>query len=182
MRKRLLVLVALITTTLGVVSLIDHRSYRVVPPTPEPQTGASTEAQAVETPPKPLINPVTSGEVMAEVNQIRVKNGLGRLVDNGLLSQSATARADYLCDHKIWSHEGWESSLVYKYRHAGENLEHGSVFQTPRTIVQTWVESPTHYENILDTRWTEQGMGVRYCDDYQGWPKAVIVVNHFGVQ
>lgn len=131
------------------------------------------------TPIKQTLTLITGGEVEAVVNEVRVQNGLKSLTDNPELNASAKVRADYLCDNDVWSHDGWVKTITFKYRKIGENLEFGDVYQTPRTIVQSWVKSPTHYANMTDSAFTEQGMGVRYCDNYQGLDNRLIVVNHF---
>lgn len=132
-------------------------------------------------PPVEVIPRIDYMEVEAEVNAVRVQSGLNSLPNNSQLSESATQRAAFLCDNNSWTHDGWADGIIYVYRKAGENLEYGSKRQTARTIVDAWVKSPTHYANMLDPAFTEQGMGVKYCDFYQGQSEVVIVVNHFGV-
>lgn len=126
---------------------------------------------------------LTSKDVQQAVNDYRVQNGMGALSPSGSLENSAQARADFLCNENKWSHDGWVDSLaVYKTTavKVGENLQYGSQYQTPRTIVEGWANSPTHNANMLDSVYTEQGMGIRYCSTYQGEREIVIIVNHFG--
>lgn len=123
---------------------------------------------------------INTGDLEQLVNQVRVQNGLGALTDDVQLTASAMARAEFLCDHDIWSHDGWGATLTYPYQKAGENLEYGDYNQTPRTIVTAWVNSPEHYANMTDTAFTAQGMGLKFCTQYQGKPNQVIIVNHFG--
>jgi uncharacterized protein YkwD len=128
-------------------------------------------------------NPITSGAVKGEVNAYRVQNGRSKLLSSSLLDYSAQARAEFLCNNNVWSHDGWTDSLgqyMTDGAEVGENLEYGGKYQTPRTIVGSWSESPTHNENMLDPVYTEQGMGIKYCAEYQGDKEVVIVVNHFG--
>lgn len=126
---------------------------------------------------------LTSKDVQQAVNDYRVQNGMGALSPSGSLDSSAQARADFLCSNNKWSHDGWADSLTdYKATavKVGENLEYGSQYQTPRTIVENWANSPTHNANMLDAVYTEQGMGIRYCNEYQGEKEIVVIVNHFG--
>lgn len=122
---------------------------------------------------------INTGDIETVVNQVRVQKGLGALADDVQLTASAMARAEFLCDHDVWSHDGWTGSLTYTYHKAGENIAYGDQYQTPRTIVTAWVNSPTHYANMTDTAFTQQGMGIKFCKQYQGHLNQVIIVNHF---
>jgi uncharacterized protein YkwD len=120
--------------------------------------------------------------VKSAVNGYRVQNGFHALRSSSLLDKSAKSRADYLCEKNLWSHDDWADSFVgYEKRgKIGENLEYGDIHQNTRTIVDSWANSETHNENMLDGSFVEQGMGVRLCEKYQGQQNMVIVVNHFG--
>lgn len=124
--------------------------------------------------------PVSNRDLESEVNLVRVQNGLDKLGSNGSLQASAQARADFLCGNNEWSHDDFYGSIRYDFYKVGENLEYSGVHRDTRTIVQAWVNSPTHYANMIDPVFTEQGMGIRYCNNYQGLSEAIIVVNHFG--
>lgn len=166
--KRLLAL--LILATVVIVVIVASNRSQPAPDKPAKPVPAPT-----------VLAPITSRDVENAVNEVRVQKGLPKLADNRLLNDSAMARANSLCDSNTFSHDGWEASLTYSYSKAGENLEwRNAGSQTPRTIVDSWVNSPEHYENIADPQFTEQGMGVRYCDNFQESSRAVIVVNHFG--
>lgn len=126
---------------------------------------------------------ITSGAVKQAVNEYRVANGLAELASNGSLDSSAQSRADFLCSQNVWSHDGWLSSLaayVPTASKAGENLEYGNYTQDVRYVVALWSNSPKHNENMLDPQFQEQGMGMTYCQEYQGRKEVVIIVNHFG--
>lgn len=167
MRKRLFALSALILLAVLVPVLIQRGETKPIVP------------KLVD--PPHAVSEVNTGDIEAVINQVRVQNNLGTLSDNSLLDASAMARAKYLCENNIWSHDKWEVFInSYSYYKAGENLEYTGLDQTPRTIVQAWVNSPTHYVNISDPVFTEQGMGLTKCDNYQGEKQALIIVNHFG--
>lgn len=171
MRKRLLVLLPIVILLSIVVGTIEAATLIQRDETPPPLRLTSPPASPGE---------VNTGDIEAVVNQVRVQNGLVALTNNSLLTESAMARAKYLCENNIWSHDGWVGSLTYPFYKAGENLEYGSIAQTPRTIVDRWVNSPAHYANMTDPVFTEQGMGLTYCKSYQGQNDVLIVVNHFG--
>lgn len=121
---------------------------------------------------------ITSESVKTRVNLTRTQNKAAPLTSNNLLDDSANARAEYLCKSNTWEHGDWANSFTYDYVKAGENLAHG--FLTSQETVDGWVNSPTHFDNMIDTAFTEQGIGIKYCNNYQGRAHSVIVVNHFG--
>lgn len=124
--------------------------------------------------------PLVVSEVEKGVNRVRVQRGLGELSSNSLLRESAQARADKLCATNTWSHDGWTDSLTYGYVYAGENLEYASVVTSDsRTVVDAWVNSPTHYAVMTTPAFTEQGIGITRCAHYQGEDNTYVIVNHF---
>lgn len=165
MRKLLFVSLLLILVSLGFKT-----TNMAEPPVAEPSISEA-----------PTYSPITIGEIEAEVNRVRVQTGAGEIPLNRLLNESAQARAEELCAKNNWSHDGWTDSLTYPHRIAGENLEYGNKYQTAGFVVKAWVESPSHYSNMINPDFTEQGVGVKLCALYQGKTEAVIVVNHFGV-
>jgi uncharacterized protein YkwD len=74
------------------------------------------------------------------------------------LSTRAQARAELLCEKKQWSHDGWEDSFKgLKYTDAGENLakDFPNVFIAQKALEH----SKTHYDNIVNKRYTHLGVG-----------------------
>lgn len=114
-------------------------------------------------------------EITNLINQIRQDNGLNQLQSNSGLLKSAQERADYLCTTNAWSHDGWLEvvSQYYNWGYAGENLARN--FLTNKGTVNGWVNSPSHYQNIVEPRFTETGVAVSLCAGKN------YVVQHFGV-
>lgn len=61
------------------------------------------------------------------------------------------------------------SSLYQEYGktegHAGENIAWG--FVTAEEVCNEWLNSPEHYENLKDSKWTKTGIGIaKYKDKY----------------
>jgi uncharacterized protein YkwD len=52
----------------------------------------------------------------------------------------------------------------YRYRVVGENIASGP--QTPQEVVQGWMASPGHCQNIMDARFAD--MGVAYTASRSG--------------
>ena len=85
------------------------------------------------------------------------------------LAARAQTRAEYLCEKKQWSHDGWIDSFIGKPGYIGENLaklpkkkrESDRVYA--RKIHKALMASPTHRANIINPRYSEVGIG-RDCD------------------
>lgn len=87
------------------------------------------------------------------------------LVEDKLLDQRAQARAEYLCEHHQWSHEGWLQSfeglpLTYQAL-KGENLARN--FKTPKQEFKALMQSPPHEANIVKKGYSRIGIG-HACD------------------
>jgi uncharacterized protein YkwD len=66
---------------------------------------------------------------------------------------------------------------------AGENIAWGTGdLATPRSIVQAWMNSPPHRENILDTTFREIGMGIAVGVPQQGAGDGATYTTDFGVR
>ncbi len=78
------------------------------------------------------------------------------------LSQRAQVRAEYLCEHNQWSHDGWQKSfegVAEKWR--GENLAKG--FADATSTETAWMASPSHRANLLNPYYKQVGIG-QACD------------------
>jgi uncharacterized protein YkwD len=89
------------------------------------------------------------------------------LVRNAKLDQAATQKLQDMFDRQYFDHispdgkgPGFLADQVgYSYVVVGENLAMGS-FETDKDLVEAWMESPGHRENILSNRYTEIGVAV----------------------
>jgi uncharacterized protein YkwD len=127
----------------------------------------------------------SADQVISSVNTQRKKSGLKELVKNDELMKSSQAKADHLAVNKYFSHvykengKRWSDFIKeadYNYSVAGENLANG--FYVTNDMVDAWMESPTHRENILNEGVEETGVGVSY-GELNGSP-TIFVVQHFG--
>lgn len=144
---------------------------------------------AVKAQPKPVaaqskpVRLVTSQEVENKLNQYRTAHGLNSLRDNPVLDRAAQARAVGMCADNNWSHEGdWALlSRYYRYHYAGENLYYSGLrYNQLDDIMGAWIASPEHLSNIV-ADYSEFGVGVLKCSNFQGASDTVIVTNYFGV-
>jgi len=112
---------------------------------------------------------LTPSQVIALTNLERSKANVQLVKPNSLLSTAAQKKADSMIAAGVFEHyyenEGdivnpWQFILEsgYDYFHAGENL--GKDFTQSTTLVQAWMDSPTHRENLLNPDYTEIGVAV----------------------
>lgn len=143
-----------------------------------------------------LTIPVTVGAQGLEVNttnllnghnEIRKDNRLSELTIDNKLNVSAQRKAESMLAADCWSHycpngkSPWEffDEAGYDYLFAGENLAEG--FYTIDKLMDAWMNSLTHRENILKKDFTEVGFGI-IKGDFQNNPNNLIVVVHFGTE
>lgn len=122
--------------------------------------------------------------VIYYTNIERKKAGLPELVKNLKLNKSATLKTDDMFTAQYFEHTAPDGetaadltrSVDYKFQIVGENLALG-VFDTDKSLVKAWMDSPTHRENILNPKYTEIGAAVG-IGDYKG-QKQWLAVQHF---
>jgi uncharacterized protein YkwD len=114
-----------------------------------------------------------TGATLCLLNGERADRGLAPLAANGRLAKAATAYAADLVAGSYFSHTGRDGSGLfdrvertgYLPRDAGwvlgENLAWGTGgLATPGAIMQAWMNSPGHRENILNPDFREVGIGI----------------------
>ena len=117
-----------------------------------------------------------NGELAERINHYRQENRLKRLKRNPQLDQSALSKACDLNNNDYFSHfdkqgrglDWWLNQVDYHYMAGGENLAKNH--RSPEKVLEAWINSPAHRENLLSEDFEEVGIG--YCDNY--------VVAHFG--
>lgn len=128
---------------------------------------------------------VNVNSLLEKTNQERQKLGLKELSLNKELNQAALAKAQDMFNDQYWAHvapdgkQAWdfikEANYVYKY--AGENLARD--FNNSDEVVEAWMNSPSHYENIANQDFTQMGLAV-VTDNLKGF-KTTVVVQLFAV-
>jgi uncharacterized YkwD family protein/spore coat assembly protein SafA len=104
-------------------------------------------------------------QVIQLTNQQRVQNGLKPLTPNWELSRVARYKAMDMRDKNYFSHTSptygdpftMMKNFGIAYRTAGENIAAGQA--TPQEVVTAWMNSPGHRANILNTSYTQIGVG-----------------------
>lgn len=117
-------------------------------------------------------------EVVRLVNVERAKNGLGALKMNWELSRVARYKSQDMHDKGYFSHTSptygspfdMMKSFGISYRTAGENIAKG--YATPQAVVTGWMNSSGHRANILNSSFTQIGVG--YVADGNYWTQMFI--------
>ncbi|MBI3366242.1 CAP domain-containing protein, partial [Candidatus Roizmanbacteria bacterium] len=117
-------------------------------------------------------------------NQQREKNGLSDLSYNKKLSSAAQKKAQDMFNRNYWAHYGpdgvtpWDFILKsdYQYEFAGENLAKNFLFS--QGVVDAWMNSVTHRENILRKDYSEIGFAV--VNGVLNGEQTTLVVQMFG--
>lgn len=105
-------------------------------------------------------------QLLQDTNAKRQEAGLSPVLLNSSLSQAAAAKAADMLANNYWAHNSpsgktpWDFIVRagYKYTLAGENLAKN--FQTSSGVVEAWMNSPTHRDNIVKSGYREVGFAV----------------------
>jgi uncharacterized protein YkwD len=107
------------------------------------------------------------------LNNERAAAGLQPLSSSAPLQKTAQGYADYMVSDEHFAHQdesghnvvyrvlSTDPSLADRWAVLGENLGWGTYdLATPRAMVQGWMNSPTHRDNILYADYDEIGVGI----------------------
>jgi len=127
---------------------------------------------------------ITPERIIDLTNKERAKLGLPLLRENKLLSEAARQKAADMFAFNYWAHVSpsgrspWSffADVGYKYQYAGENLARD--FTDSDSVVQAWMNSPTHRENIVNPHYQE--IGVAVVDGTLQGTQTTLVVQLFG--
>lgn len=120
--------------------------------------------------------------LLASTNTTREQNSLGDLSANSKLTNAAENKAKDMVRNNYWSHtspsgeEPWQfiKDSQYAYSLAGENLAYG--FTDSDSIINAWLSSPAHRDNVLSSEYSEVGFGTATSSNYQDSGPAIVVV------
>lgn len=128
---------------------------------------------------------LTRAGVIQWTNIQRAKYGLPPLVENARLNVSAELKVQDMFEEQYFSHfspsgEGVKDLVEivgYEFIAIGENLALGN-YENNQVLVQAWMDSPGHRQNILNPNYQEIGVAVQK-GEFEGkitW----LAVQHFG--
>lgn len=109
---------------------------------------------------------ITADGLLVGTNEERQKLNLEKLVLNEELNQAALAKAQDMFNDQYWAHvapdgkQAWDfiKEAKYVYKYAGENLARD--FNNNDEVVEAWMASPSHRENIVNRDFTQMGLAV----------------------
>lgn len=104
-------------------------------------------------------------EVLTLVNQERAKVGLRSLEMDWELQRVARTKSQDMAQKNYFSHQSptygspfdMMKQFGIQFSSAGENIASGQ--RTPQEVMQSWMKSPGHRENILKPEYTHLGVG-----------------------
>lgn len=105
-------------------------------------------------------------EVLRLVNIERAKEGLGALCMDSQLSKVAQLKSQDMINNDYFAHNSPVYGTPFEmmkshgitYKIAGENIAMGH--STPQEVVNGWMNSESHRNNIMNSRFTNLGMGI----------------------
>lgn len=123
--------------------------------------------------------------LLAETNAQRAAAGKSPLSVSAKLNTAAQGKANHMITQNYWAHTSpdgvtpwyWFDYAGYDYLVAGENLAYG--FDTSSGVINGWMNSPTHRDNMLNSAYEEIGFGIANGENYQGGPNTIVVA-HYG--
>lgn len=115
-----------------------------------------------------------------EINVVRSQRHLRPLAESRALRLAADAHSAAMLDQGFFAHESPDGTSFADrlkqfypantaYWTVGENLAMlGPNEPLAREVVSAWMQSPRHRANLLDPRWREFGLGVRFAPSAPG--------------
>jgi hypothetical protein len=131
-----------------------------------------------------LVSTVLPAVVVKLTNSERADLAEAPLRRSAVLDAAAQMKANHMVKNEYFAHYApngtspwyWFEQAGYTYAHAGENL--AIHFTDSSEVVDAWMKSPTHRENIVNGNFTEIGVGTAK-GEYEGYD-TVYVVQLFG--
>jgi uncharacterized protein YkwD len=126
------------------------------------------------------------GEMLVRVNEARRRAGIAPLRADDRLDQAAERHAADMLARGYFAHQSPEGNSVreraraagYDWRNIGENIAEGQF--SVDEVMDTWMHSPGHRENILDPDFKQLGVGLEL--GRSGGAYRVVWVQAFGTR
>lgn len=125
-------------------------------------------------------------DIVTLTNQARTVRNLPEYTPNALLMSAAQAKAETMAKEHFFAHiapdgtTAWDyfKQVGYSYSAAGENL--AITNENAETVTEGWLNSPTHRDNLLNTTYTDFGVGLANYGDYEGYKNTIVAVVFYG--
>lgn len=143
----------------------------------EVESSVMPMVEVLKTPPplktdlKNKTNELVDSKIIFYTNQARLQYQLPPLKENNLLQQAAQNKLSDMVKNQYFDHVSPQGvsardvidSVGYKFIAIGENLALGG-YSDEADLVNAWLASPGHRENILSKNYTEIGVAVVYTE------------------
>jgi uncharacterized protein YkwD len=125
-------------------------------------------------------------ETMRYINQERTSRFLPELVTNDKLMTAAAIKSNDMLSRGYFAHVDPDGNYVwptieaagyFPFKTLGENL--AMDFSDARTMVNAWMNSPTHRANVLNEKYEDQGLSTIY-GMYKNDHNTIVATNLFG--
>ncbi|MGG3476044.1 CAP domain-containing protein [Peribacillus frigoritolerans] len=155
----------------------------------QPEAGTTNQSKPAAKPAAPEVTPDKKQETSSELsafeqevvkltNAEREKQGLAALKIDTELSKVARIKSQDMKDKNYFDHNSptygspfdMMKQFGISYKTAGENIAQGQ--QTPEEVVQAWMNSQGHRENIMNPSFTHIGVG--YVESGNYWTQQFI--------
>ncbi|MCW5958734.1 MAG: CAP domain-containing protein [Pyrinomonadaceae bacterium] len=114
-------------------------------------------------------------EAFRLLNEKRVQNGLKPVEWNEDVARVARVHSANMALNNFFSHQGLDGLMVNDradslgirdWRSIGENIAYNRGYENPvEFAVLRWMQSQSHRENLLSSKWKETGVGVAVAAD-----------------
>lgn len=145
---------------------------------PGSESSSSSESSSAET--SDAVSSQSESEFEQEVvrltNEVRAENGLAPVEADSSLQSVADAKSQDMIENDYFAHESptygspfdMMKEFGVSYEGAGENIAAGQ--DTPQDVVDAWMDSPGHRDNILNPDFTHIAIGYEEGGEYgQYW-------------
>jgi uncharacterized protein YkwD len=157
--------------------------------------GAEDSCTDVDVQPTPGNLAHVSDVIFCLMNAMRANAGLPPLRQQDQLAEASVGHSQDMVDNKYFAHDSLDGrDVVARLKEVayipksgqwaiGENLAWGSgTLATPKALVNAWMNSPPHRENLLAGDYREVGMGVVFGTPSAQAADGVTVTTDFGVR
>lgn len=129
---------------------------------------------------------ITTESILQLTNQKRTEHGLSALRLDPQLVEAAGQKASDMFARDYWAHvtptggQPWSfiTTTGYTYLYAGENLARD--FGDPQAVIDAWMASPTHKDNLLNSNYND--IGIVVSNGNLSGVQTTLVVQMFGTR
>jgi uncharacterized protein YkwD len=167
----------------------------VLPPSTRHALGAEANCADADVQPTAANLAHVSDVIFCLMNAMRENAGVPDLHQQADLATASVDHSQDMVDNKYFAHDSQDGrDLVARLEQVlyipktgnwvvGENLAWGAgALATPKSLVNAWMNSPPHRENLLSGDFKEVGMGVVFGTPSKDAPDGVTVTTDFGTR